>query len=60
MGRRVREKTCDRCTQLSSVLYRIQQDKAKTWVFVCPTCWEVVSQDNPFYVYGGTWKAKKP
>ena len=29
------------------------------WVFVCPQCWETVSQNNPFYVYGGTWKSKK-
>ncbi|PZV04817.1 MAG: hypothetical protein DCF22_25190 [Leptolyngbya sp.] len=60
MGRRVREKNCDRCTQQSSIFYRVQQDDTKTWVFICPACWKVVSQNNPLYIYGGTWKAKKP
>jgi len=60
VSQRVREKICDRCTQQSPVLYRIQQDDTKTWMFVCPACWEAVSLNNLFYVYGGTWKAKKP
>ncbi len=28
-------------------------------MLVCPDCWQQVSQDNPDYRYGGTWKAKK-
>ena len=56
---RVREKPCDRCQQLAAVLYRVQQDDSGTWTFVCPDCWAIVSQDNPFYRYGGTWKAQK-
>ena len=52
-------KTCDRCQQIGSLLYRIQQDSSRVWVFVCPDCWQVVSQDNPHYCYGGTWKQRK-
>lgn len=59
MGKRVRTKQCDRCFQLAPVLYRIQQDESGGWCFVCPDCWAIVRQDNPFYVYGGTWKATK-
>jgi len=59
MGKRVRAKLCDRCSHLSSVLYRIQQDDSGLWRFVCPDCWAIVSYNNPFYTYGGTWKAEK-
>jgi len=56
---RSREKACDLCQQTASVLYRVQYDASQVWVFVCPQCWQQVSQENAFYVYGGTWKAKK-
>jgi hypothetical protein len=59
MSRKLRVKSCDLCSQVTPVLYRIQYQDDHLWVFTCPNCWEKVSQNNPFYVYGGTWKAKK-
>ena len=59
MGRSLRIKLCDRCTLSASVLFRVQYDESGTWIFVCEQCWAAVSGDNPFYVYGGTWKAQK-
>jgi len=57
------EKPCDRCTTPVSLRYRCQYNDSdhasKTWQLICPSCWEQVSQDNPHYRYGGTWKAKK-
>ena len=57
MGR-IREKSCDLCDNFSKVLYRIQIDSSQQWRFVCQQCWQSV-HDNPYYVYGGTWKGKK-
>ncbi|MDY7023467.1 MAG: hypothetical protein SWJ54_19285 [Cyanobacteriota bacterium] len=58
MGR-FRQKSCTLCQQNQSVLYRVQYDQSHQWVFVCRSCWEKVSPNNPNYVYGGTWKAHK-
>ncbi|MEM7581089.1 MAG: hypothetical protein ACFB02_19480 [Mastigocoleus sp.] len=55
----IRSKKCSQCSQDSSVLYRIKYQVEGNWVFVCPKCWENLSQDNPYYTYGGTWKAQK-
>ncbi|WP_017719985.1 hypothetical protein [Kamptonema formosum] len=52
-------KFCDRCNQSAPVLYRVRYDESGRWFFVCPQCGPAVSQDNPFYVYGGTWKSRK-
>lgn len=52
-------KPCDRCSDLVDIRYRIQHQEEGDWVLVCPDCWEQVSQNNPNYRYGGTWKAKK-
>ncbi|HEY9697220.1 MAG TPA: hypothetical protein V6D10_08160 [Trichocoleus sp.] len=54
-----RIKTCDRCLQSAAVLYRVQYDVSGQWFFLCDRCYPTVSQDNPYYVYGGTWKAQK-
>jgi hypothetical protein len=51
-------KPCDRCQVQSTLRYRIQHDTTDHWVLVCRACWEKLSQDNPHYRYGGTWKAK--
>ncbi len=59
MGRAERVKPCDRCQVDAFVLYRVQSDASKTWMFVCDRCWPQISDRNPYYVYGGTWKAKK-
>ncbi|MGD1895719.1 MAG: hypothetical protein ACFB16_02085 [Phormidesmis sp.] len=52
-------KACDLCHQLVSIRYRIQYDESAKWVLVCPPCWHQVQPNNPYYRYGGTWKAKK-
>jgi hypothetical protein len=56
---RQREKCCDLCESIAPVLFRVQIDATQLWRFVCQTCYDRVSQDNPHYHYGGTWKAKK-
>ncbi|HEY9654239.1 MAG TPA: hypothetical protein V6C50_01990 [Crinalium sp.] len=56
---RSRQKPCTLCGQTASMLYRVKHDASEVWVFVCPECWTKISQNNPFYVYGGTWKARK-
>jgi hypothetical protein len=58
MGR-VRQKECDRCLALAAVLYRVRLDGSGRWHFICPTCFPAVSEGNPDYAYGGTWKAQK-
>ncbi|PLZ82380.1 hypothetical protein CEN44_27825 [Fischerella muscicola CCMEE 5323] len=59
MTRSHRIKLCSQCNQPASVLYRVKHEQDGEWVFVCPQCWFSVSENNPFYVYGGTWKANK-
>ncbi|WP_082803658.1 MULTISPECIES: hypothetical protein [unclassified Anabaena] len=54
-----RVKLCYRCSQPAPLLYRVKFEENGKWVFVCPQCWTGVSENNPFYVYGGTWKARK-
>lgn len=56
---RIRTKTCDRCQKLSDILDRIQADNSGKWQFVCHDCWQLLSKNNPNYIYGGTWKARK-
>jgi hypothetical protein len=52
-------KPCNLCHKLVNIRYRIQYQEHGDWVLVCPDCWQEVSQDNPSYRYGGTWKAKR-
>ena len=54
-----KSKPCDLCSNLVNIRYRIQYDASEEWVLVCRQCWDRVSQDNPWYRYGGTWKGKK-
>ena len=51
-----RTKVCARCDAEESVMFRVQHQPGKTWVFLCKPCVEAVKVDNPFYRYGGTWK----
>ena len=46
------------CQELAKIRYRIQFDASYCWILVCPDCWQKLAIDNPFYRYGGTWKAK--
>ncbi|MBE9222224.1 hypothetical protein IQ215_05890 [Cyanobacterium stanieri LEGE 03274] len=52
-------KSCHKCGQIVKIRYRIQWDNSEQWYQVCPDCWQKVSQNNPYYRYGGTWKAKR-
>lgn len=54
-----RSKPCDLCSNVVDLRYRIQYDASEEWVLVCRACWDKVSQNNSWYRYGGTWKAKK-
>lgn len=54
-----RLKMCDRCSQPAPILYRVKYQEQGGWIFVCPQCLNPVKDHNPFYVYGGTWKARK-
>ena len=49
---------CHRCNQPSDRLYRVVVEPGGPWVFVCDTCWPVVSDGNPHYRYGGTWSSR--
>lgn len=51
----MKTKPCFVCTNLFSVMYRVQLKKGKTWVFVCEHCCQNAKQ-LPDYRYGGTWK----
>jgi hypothetical protein len=59
MKARKREKNCFCCGQTAAVLYRIKVDASEQWIFICDRCHRQVSQNNPLYTYGGTWKASK-
>ena len=56
---RIRTKKCNRCQAPADILYRVRVDKSGDWQFVCDDCWQLLDRDNPDYVYGGTWKARK-
>ena len=48
-------KTCHRCTQEHTTLFRIQIERKGPWIFVCEECC-LEFKKGPFYRYGGTWK----
>ena len=56
---RIRQKTCDHCTAISLVLYRVQLGVNLPWVYLCPKCRTKAELEFAGYRYGGTWKAKK-
>ena len=51
----MKTKNCPHCKQDADVMYRIQYQKGKTWIFVCADCLPHY-QKMPQYRYGGTWK----
>jgi len=51
----MKTKSCHVCTNLFSVMYRVQLQKGKTWVFVCEQCC-LKAKKLTDYRYGGTWK----
>ncbi|WP_071994147.1 hypothetical protein [Synechocystis sp. PCC 7509] len=59
MARTKRIKACDRCSLTVPILYRVKDRENGEWFFVCDSCLPTIKQSNPFYTYGGTWKAHK-
>ena len=55
---RSRLKACQRCQQTNPTLYRVVADSTGAWQLVCPAC-RASLEAQPFYRYGGTWKADK-
>ena len=55
---RSRAKLCESCQLASTTLYRVVADSTGVWKLVCPACRASVEL-QPFYRYGGTWKANK-
>ena len=55
---RFRVKACTRCQLVSATLYRVVADASGGWSLVCPACQDSLKK-QPFYRYGGTWKANK-
>ena len=53
-----KSKPCDLCSNKTDIRYRIQHNEDRNWQLVCLECWQKLSKDNPFYRYGGTWKAR--
>jgi hypothetical protein len=56
---RIRTTICDRCQIPADVFDRVRIDRSGNWQFICPDCWQLLDRDNPDYVNGGTWKARK-
>lgn len=56
---KIKSKPCDLCSIETDIRYRIRYQENGKWELVCLQCWQKVSQDNPFYRYGGTWKARR-
>ena len=53
-----KSKPCDICLTDANIRYRIKYQQNGNWKLVCLPCWQKLSQNNPSYRYGGTWKAK--
>ncbi|MEM6321566.1 MAG: hypothetical protein AAF960_28160 [Bacteroidota bacterium] len=51
-------KTCVTCKTDHAVMFRVQIQKGKKWIFVCETCCKK-HQKGAFYRYGGTWKGNR-
>ncbi len=54
----MKTKVCPKCNISHSVMYRIQEEKGKHWIFVCKNCLPK-SQKKINYRYGGTWKGSR-
>ncbi len=54
----MKTKKCGICNVESSLLFRVQIEKGKIWIFVCKSCCEN-AQKSENYKYGGTWKGTR-
>ncbi|MBF2048935.1 MAG: hypothetical protein EDM05_67820 [Leptolyngbya sp. IPPAS B-1204] len=57
--RPTRTKLCAHCQVAAAQLFRARVDASNQWIFLCSACLPVLKENNPHYVYGGTWKAAK-
>lgn len=53
---KLRKKYCHNCKLDFNILYRVQLNQKKIWVFICESCLNILKPLNKFYKYGGTWK----
>ena len=51
-------KFCETCKIENNILFRVQIEKGKNWIFVCESCCEK-HQNLEHYKYGGTWKGSR-
>lgn len=51
----MKTKTCHRCQEEHTTLFRVQIRKKGPWIFVCEACC-LFYKKGDFYRYGGTWK----
>ena len=52
-----KKKNCKHCAKDATIMYRVQIDTTKKWVFICKSCLNHLKPGNKSYRYGGTWKA---
>ena len=52
-----KKKNCDHCDKDATIMYRVQIDTTKKWIFICKSCLNYLKPSNKSYRYGGTWKA---
>ncbi|WP_213521101.1 hypothetical protein [Nonlabens sp.] len=54
----MKTKICATCQKQDTLMYRVQIDANKQWVFCCKSCTEQY-QSIADYKYGGTWKGNR-
>ena len=54
----MKTKLCALCNKEQIMLYRVQSEKDKLWVFVCDDCCKRI-KNEPNYRYGGTWNGNR-
>ena len=54
----MKTKNCELCKAVDSVLFRIQTDAIRQWIFVCKECC-IAKKTETKYKYGGTWKGNR-
>ena len=52
-----KKKNCDQCAKDATIMYRVQIDTTKKWIFICKSGLNYLKPRNKSYRYGGTWKA---
>jgi transcription initiation factor IIE alpha subunit len=52
------QQQCDVCHCSGQTHFRVTSDKQTSWLFVCPSCWPTLVQEEG-YRYGGTRQANR-